>query len=377
MQAAHELPRFRPASYPDAYELAVVVPTYREADNVARLLAALDAALIDLRAEIIFVDDWSPDGTADALAKAARGRSDVRVLRRYGRRGLSSAVIEGMMATMAPVVAVIDGDGQHDETLLPRLFRSIHSRRADVAIGSRYCAAGSIGDWDARRANASRTATRLSRLILPRPINDPMSGFFAIRRDLVEQLLPDLSGRGFKILLDLLSVAPPDTTVVEHPYRFRPRNAGESKLGAGVVIDFAVMLVDRWIRRFLPPRAAMFAVVGLIGVLIHLCVLKVLLAWEGLGFATAEAFAVVAAITVNFALNNGFTFRDRKLTGRCWWTGLASFLAVCGLGAMANVGVGVSLFDAHHRWWLSGIAGACLGAAWNFMMAGLVTWRRR
>lgn len=377
MPAAHEFPRLRAAPLSDAYELAVIVPTYREADNVARLLRVLDAALIDLRAEIIFVDDWSPDGTADALAAAAKGRSDVRVLRRYGRRGLSSAAIEGMMATMAPVVAVIDGDGQHDETLLPRLFRSIRSGRADVAIGSRYCAAGSIGDWDMRRANASRTAARLSRLILPCPVHDPMSGFFAIRRDLAEQLLPELSGRGFKILLDLLSVAPPTIAVLEHPYRFRARDAGESKLGPGVMIDFAVMLADRWVRRFLPPRMAMFALVGLIGVGVHVGVLKVLLASWSLGFGAAEAWAVGVAITVNFMLNNAITFRDRRLSGVRWWWGLASFHAACGLGALANIGVGVSLFDTHHRWWLSGMAGAMVGAAWNFTMASLVTWRRR
>lgn len=377
MQVALDLVRPQPAERQHAYDLAVIVPTYREASSVQRFLQTLDEALRDVRAEILFVDDWSPDGTAQILARIAKGRADVRVLRRYGRRGLSSAVIEGMMATMAPVVAVIDADGQHDERLLPKLFRAVAAGRSDVAIGSRYCAAGSVGDWDARRASASRLATRLSRLILPQPITDPMSGFFAIRRDLLDDIVPHLSGRGFKILLDLLSAAPAATVISEHPYSFRVREAGESKLGASVVLDFLVMVADRWLRRILPPRFGMFALVGLVGVCVHLLVLKALLTAPAIGFAGAQAGAVTVAIAANFLLNNSFTYRDRRLRGLRWWTGLASFYAVCGAGALADIGIGTTLFDGHHRWWLSGVAGAVVGTAWNFLASGLVTWRKR
>jgi dolichol-phosphate mannosyltransferase len=329
-----------------------------------------------VNAEILFVDDWSPDGTANRLAEVARGRHDVRVIRRWNRRGLSSAVIEGMMATMAPVVAVIDGDGQHDEALLPRLFKLVHQGRADIAIGSRYCTAGSVGNWDERRAAGSRIATRLSQMVLSQPVGDPMSGFFAVRRDLVEQLLPRLSGRGFKILLDLLSSAEQPVRVLELPYRFRCREHGESKLGAGVLLDFLVMLADRSIRRYLPPRMAMFAAVGLAGVAVHLLVLQLMLL-RGLSFESAQSAAVVVAIASNFVLNNSLTFRDRRLRGARLIVGLASFYAVCGLGALANIGIGTVLFEAHHRWWLSGIAGAVTGSIWNFIASATVTWRKR
>jgi dolichol-phosphate mannosyltransferase len=359
------------------YALAIVVPTFNEADNVAGIVASLDAALAGIRYEIIFVDDWSRDGTADRIAALSVGRSDIRVIRRFDRRGLSSAVIEGMMATMAPVVAVIDGDGQHDERLLPRLFALVHNGAADVAIGSRYCQNGSTGDWTSFRLRCSRAATNLSRLVLQSPVTDPMSGFFAVRRDKVEALLPSLSGRGFKILFDLLTSSPEPLRAVELPFEFRTRTAGESKLGTGVVLDYLVTIADRLIRKLAPPRFVMFAAVGTLGLGVHLTVLKGMLAFGGARFAVAQAAAVLTAIAFNFLINNSITFRDRKLRGRGLLVGLLSFYAVCGLGALANIGTGSVLFADHHRWWVSGVAGAVVGSIWNFAASTLVTWRKR
>lgn len=371
-----EMRRVALTAEPGGYALAVIVPTFNEADNVGFIVASLDAALAGIRYEILFVDDWSPDGTAARVAEIAQTRSNIRVLRRYDRRGLGTAVIEGMLATTAPVVAVIDGDGQHDERLLPRLFRLVNEGEADVAIGSRYCTEGSTGDWDERRLRFSRAATRLSRLVLRVPVADPMSGFFAIRRDLVEQLVPRLSGRGFKILFDLLSSSPEPLRAVELPFKFRSRQTGESKLGAGTVVDYAVMFADRLIRRYLPSRFVMFAAVGTLGLGVHLAVLRVMLG-AGFVFSAAQAGAVLIAIAFNFLINNSITFRDRKLGGTRLLAGLASFYAVCGLGALANIGTGAVLFAGHHRWWVSGVAGAVVGSFWNFAAATLVTWRRR
>jgi dolichol-phosphate mannosyltransferase len=362
---------------PDGYAFAVIVPTFNEADNVERIVASLDVALAGIRSEIIFVDDWSQDGTAARVEQLARDRSDIRVLRRFGRNGLASAVIEGMMATMAPIVAVIDGDGQHDERLLPRLYSLVQGGAADVAIGSRYCQNGSTGDWSNFRLKCSQAATRLSRLVLKAPVNDPMSGFFAVRRDKVEALLPRLSGRGFKILFDLLTSSPEPLRAIELPFEFRTRVAGESKLGTSVVLDYAVTIADRLIRRFAPPRAVMFAIVGTLGLGVHLATLTAMLAFTGAGFEAAQTVAVLTAIAFNFLANNSITFRDRKLKGWRLLVGFATFYALCGLGALANIGTGTVLFDAHHRWWVSGIAGAVIGSLWNFGASTLVTWRRR
>lgn len=357
-------------------EVAIIVPTLNESPNIATMVAALDIALYGTRYEIIFVDDWSTDGTPEAVANAALGRSDIRLIRRYGRRGLSSAVVEGALATVAPIVAVIDADMQHDESLLPRLIASVASGNADVAIGSRYVTDGSVGDWDATRARGSRVATTLSRSLLKVDVADPMSGFFAIRREIVIAALPKLSSMGFKILLDLLVSAPQPLKVVELPFTFRERNAGSSKLDSTVAIDLAMMLADKSIGRWIPARLLMFGLVGAIGLVVHLSLLSIGLA-VGAGFSTAMALAVVGAITFNFVLNNSLTYRDRRLKGAAWLWGLVSFYAVCGIGAIANVGVGSIAFNSHYSWWLAGVAGAAVGSVWNFAASSALTWRKR
>ena len=356
--------------------LAVVVPTLNERDNVAVMVAALDRALAGHAFEILFVDDWSRDGTPGAVAAIAARRADVRLIQRYGRRGLSSAVVEGVLATVAPVIAVIDADMQHDETLLPALADAVASGRADVAVGSRYVADGSTGEWDAGRVRTSRVATLLSRRLLPEPVADPMSGFFVVRRDAFVAAVPHLSSIGFKILLDLLVSSPAPLRVVELPYRFRTRQAGESKLDSAVALDFILMLVDKTVGRWIPARLVLFGAVGVLGLVVHLALLRLSLAVSA-DFAYSQATAVVGAMTFNFALNNALTYRDRRLTGARWLTGLVSFYLVCGLGAIANVGVGSIAFQQNYSWWLAGIAGAVVGSVWNFAASSVLTWRKR
>lgn len=364
--------------------LAVIVPTLNERGNIAAMVAALDRALSGRRFEILFVDDWSSDGTREAVMEIATRRGDVRLLQRYDRRGLSSAVVEGVLATVAPIVAVIDADMQHDEALLPALADAVASGHADVAVGSRYVAGGSTGDWDAERLRQSRLATLLAHRLLRQHVADPMSGFFVVRRDAFVAAVPHLSSIGFKILLDLLVSSPTRLHVVELPYRFRNRQAGESKLDSAVALDFALMLVDKTIGRWIPARLVLFGGVGILGLVVHLVLLRTSL-WALLAqtasskdaFRAAQAIAVMGAMTFNFALNNSLTYRDRRLTGRRWLTGLLSFYAVCGLGAVANVGVGSIAFERHYSWWLAGIAGAVVGSVWNFAASSVLTWRKR
>ena len=356
-------------------ELAVIIPTRNEAGNVGRLLAALESALADVTWEAIFVDDDSSDGTAASVRAIGRRNIRVRVLQRIGRRGLASAVIEGMLATSAPVLAVIDADMQHDESVLPRLFAEVRDGACDLAVGSRYVAGGGVGQWDAGRRTVSRWATALAQRITGTALSDPMSGFFAISREALEAALPKLSGTGFKILLDLVASSPAPLRVVELPYVFRTRTVGESKLDAMVGLEYLKLLADKSVGRFVPVRLIQFMMVGGLGLGVHLTVLGTLLAL-GLGFAVAQGLAVWTAMTFNFALNNVFTYSDRRLRGLRMLGGLLSFYAVCLLGAVANVGVGTYVNDLQHSWWLAGVAGAIIGAVWNFAASSIVTWRK-
>jgi dolichol-phosphate mannosyltransferase len=363
-----------PAHLAAPLELAIIIPVMNEAANVAPLIARLDAALAGIGWEAIFVDDHSPDGTATAVREHAIADRRIRIVERIGRRGLSSAVIEGMLATAAPVLAVIDGDMQHDEALLPALFATV-SGGADIAIGSRYVAGGGVGTWDESRASASRFATRAANAILPVAVSDPMSGFFAIRRRAFESALPHLSGSGFKILLDLIISSPVPPAIVELPYVFRERTLGESKLDLMVVAEYAQLLAEKTVGRIVPVRLLMFLAVGLLGLGVHLSVLGIGLA-ASIDFTLAQAGAVFTAMTFNFALNNVFTYRDRRLRGSRFVTGLLSFYAVCLVGAAANIGVGSWVHDLDNAWWVAGAAGALVGAVWNYAASSVVTWRR-
>jgi len=361
---------------PQPLQLTVVVPTLDERDNVEPLLRRLTAALADIEWEVIFVDDGSSDGTAELVSKIAQGDRRVRLIRRYGRRGLSSAVVEGMLASTSPVVAVMDGDLQHDETILPALYCAVRDG-ADLAVGTRYAQGGSVGDWDDRRAFVSRLATALARPLLKTPLSDPMSGFFAMRQDRVIEALPALSTVGYKILLDLVASSPRQLEVREIPYAFRLREAGSSKLDSAVALEYVELLLDKLIGRVVPVKLVFFGLIGALGVLVHLAVLGTVHKLFSGGFLAAQAVAVVAAMTFNFILNNELTYRDRRLRGRAWATGLLSFWLVCGVGAIGNVGVGSLIHSSDYQWWLAGMAGAAIGSIWNYVATGWLTWSRR
>jgi dolichol-phosphate mannosyltransferase len=356
-------------------ELAVIVPTFNEAANVEPLLQRLSVALAGIRWEVLFVDDNSPDGTSSVVRQIALENRHVRIVQRIGRRGLSSAVVEGMLATAAPVMAVIDGDLQHDEMILPRLYAAIAQGDADIAVGTRYIDGGGVSDWDKKRVLASQFANWVGNRAIKVKLSDPMSGLMAISRTTLMDAMPRLSGMGFKVLLDIIASLPSKPRVAEIPYVFKSRVAGESKIGAVVIADYAALLLDKTVGRFVPLRLLSFLAVGGIGVGVHLTLLGTALAL-GLAFLTAQIIAVSGAIMFNFTLNNIFTYRDRRLRGLKMVTGLLSFFAVSSVGAVANVGIGTWVNGTDTRWWLAGLAGTLIGAIWNFSASSFLTWRR-
>jgi dolichol-phosphate mannosyltransferase len=360
-----------------ANALSIIIPTLNERENVEPLLASLKAALSGIRWEAIFVDDDSRDGTPEHIRAIARRNPQVRCLQRIGRRGLATACMEGLLACASPYVAVMDADLQHDERLLPEMLRELESGAADLVIGSRYTAGGGIGDWSSNRARMSGVATRLARMILRAEIADPLSGFFMCRREVFEAAVRQMSGQGFKVLLDLLASSPRPPRITELPYSFRERRHGESKLDAMVAWEYGMLLADKLVGRFIPVRFALFALVGGLGLLVHLASLWIVFDVLGLAFAAAQAIATMVAMTSNFVLNNQFTYRDQRLHGHALLRGLVVFYLICGVGAVANIGVASYAFTSSHTWWLAGVAGAVVGSVWNFAMSSVFTWRRR
>lgn len=357
-------------------ELTVVIPTFNERDNVAELIARLRTSLAGRRWEVIFVDDDSPDGTCDAVREWGRTDHRIRCVHRIGRRGLSSACIEGILASSAPYVAVMDGDLQHDEALLPQMYNALSRTGVDLVIASRYVEGGGIGDWQSGRALLSRLGVRFSRLVIPSDVKDPMSGFFMLRRTVFEECVHRLSALGFKILIDVFASAPRPLTWRELPFRFRTRHAGESKLDSVVMWDFAMLLLDKSIGRVLPVRFIAFTIVGGIGFAVHLATVAVLLETLGRPFAQAQGIATVVAMTFNYAVNNVLTYRDRRLRGWQWLRGWAAFLAVCSVGAIGNVGIAAYVYRLDEGWVPAAAAGVLVGAVWNFAATNVFTWSK-
>jgi dolichol-phosphate mannosyltransferase len=358
-------------------ELSVVVPTFNERDNVVALFHKLETALAGRAWEVIYVDDNSPDGTWDVVRALAREDSRVRCIRRIGRRGLSGACIEGILASSAPCAAVMDADLQHDETQLPKMLALLQGGEADLVVGSRYIEGGSADSFDKQRAGFSMLATSMAKKLLRVEIADPMSGFFMIRRDRFEQLAPQLSTQGFKILLDVVATARGSLRIKEIPYTFGSRLHGESKLDSMVALDFLGLVLAKLTGDVVSLRFLLFAMVGSLGLLVHLVVLFIALEGFNVPFPEAQACGALMAMTSNFLLNNFLTYRDQRLKGFGILRGLLLFYLVCSVGLIANVGVAFSVYDQEPIWWLAGAAGALMGVVWNYAMSGLFVWRKR
>lgn len=364
-----------PAAQPPM--LSVVVPTFNEYSNLAEVVRRLDETLRGIKWEVVFVDDDSTDGTPQALRDIAQSDARVRYLHRIGRRGLASAVVEGILSTSASFVAVMDADLQHDETRLIAMLDRLRHSDCDVVVGSRYLETGGVEGWDERRQTISRVATSLAHLLLKTELSDPMSGFFMLRRDAFDRSVRRLSSIGYKILLDILVSARPPLRIAEVPYTFRNRLHGESKLDSAVTWEYVMLLLDKTIGRVVPVRFVMFMIVGGLGVFVHMLTLAVLNQAWNISFMTSQTTATVAAMTFNFFANNLLTYRDKRLKG--FWPllgGLLSFYAVCSVGAISNVGIAAFMFSQHYSWWISGFAGILLGAVWNYAASSIFTWRK-
>jgi dolichol-phosphate mannosyltransferase len=359
-----------------APELAVIVPTYNEAENVAEIVRRVALALEGVDWELVFVDDDSPDATWQRVRALGREDRRVRVLQRVGRRGLSSACIEGLLSTSAPYLAVIDGDLQHDETRLAVMLDRLKGGDLDMVVGSRYTDGGGVGDWDARRQTMSRLAGAIGRALIKVDLKDPMSGFFMLRADLLQTCVRNLSGVGYKILLDIFASCPTPPRFAEVPYQFRLRSAGESKLDKAVLWEYLLMLLQKVLGPVIPIRFIAFSLIGGLGVLVHLAVLWTLHRAAGFDFLTGQSAATLVAMTSNFFLNNLLTYRDMRLRGRALIWGWVSFTLACSVGALANVGIATYLFQADSSWVLSAVAGILVGAVWNYAVTAVYTWRK-
>jgi dolichol-phosphate mannosyltransferase len=339
------------------------------------LIGLLQTALEGLEWEVIFVDDDSPDGTQPIIQSAAERDCRIRYIRRIHRRGLAGAAIEGMLSTPARYIAVMDGDMQHDEKLLPSMLSELRDRNIDLVIGTRKQVRQPSG-FSTVRAWVSRTCNQAVRGLLGVAVQDPMSGFFMLRRNVIDDVARSLSTDGFKILLDILVCSRGRLRVSEKYYLFRPRISGESKLDVRVAFDFIALVLEKITGGALTQRFLLFCIVGLTGLFVHM--LSLASSWKlfGFDFLLAQTVATVTAIAWNYCINNIVTYRDGRRVGWRFVSGLIAFEMICGMGAVSNIGIAYLLYSSDRRWWLAGLCGALIGAVWNYVVSSALIWRR-
>ena len=359
--------------------LTVVVPTYNERDNIKPLIALLDETLNTIDWEIVFVDDDSPDGTAQEVRKIARSRQNVRIIHRVGRRGLSGACIEGILSSSAPFAAVMDGDLQHDETILVSMLKLLENdANLDLVVGSRNISGGSVGSGLTKiRSIGSDVATFVARRLLKINVADPMSGFFMIRLKSFRSVVEELQMQGFKILTDLLSASRGNWNVVEIPFIFKERQFGESKMDSAVTLEYFGLILARLTGGRVSIRLVLFLFVGLTGVFVQLLMVALFLKILNFNFFYSQILAVIVAMTSNFFLNNLLTYRDQSLVGKQVIMGLVSFYVVCSLGAIANVAVANIIYSFIPLWIFASFVGSVMSSLWNFLSSRWLTWRIR
>ncbi len=355
-------------------ELSITVPTFNERDNVVPLLQRLQTVLNGIAFEVLFVDDDSPDGTAELVRQIARTNPRVRIIQRIGRRGLTSAGLEGMLSSSAPYLAIMDADLQHDESVLPIMLEAIRSGRYDLVVGSRNIQGGGMGEFARERVALSQWGRRISKLISRHELSDPMSGYFLLTRDFFGEVVRRTTGVGFKILLDLVASSPRPVRIAEVPYVFQARRHGTSKLDINVGVEYLYLIFDKLVGGWLPIRFVVFCLVGLAGVAVHLGALWVLYRRLGCSFSAALIAAIVLAMVGNFALNNMFTYRDRRLRGRRLLSGLLLFCAACSIGSLSNYAVARFLVASGISWPIASLCGLAIASVWNFGATGIVTW---
>ncbi len=367
--------KFIPNKTDTGYQLALIIPTYNEYANIAVLVERIQQAIPkQLNWELIFVDDNSSDGTADLISQIHTTSNNIRCLSRIGMRGLSSACLEGMLASNAPIVAVMDADLQHDEKLLPAMYQQFEQdSELDLVVASRFMKQGSPGGLTQNRVALSRLSNWVGSKVIKARLSDPMSGFFMLKRNVITEYYPKLSRLGFKLLLDICA-SYPNIKHREIPYIMRSRHAGESKLDTLVSWEYIELLLDKTLGKWIPLRFMSFVIVGLSGVFVHLSLLYSLLLFTGLSFIYAQLIATLIAIANNFYWNNLFTYRDLRLKARLFWRGLLTFYLACSIGVTININIASMLEARGLMWWLSGSLGAIIGAFWNFSISRYFTW---
>jgi dolichol-phosphate mannosyltransferase len=354
--------------------ISIICPTLNEANNIHELYVQIKN-IVKYPWELIFVDDHSTDGTREEILTIARKDPRVRLIFRFNRKGLSSAVAEGILSSIHEACIIIDADLQHDIHNINTMVETANRLKSDLVISSRFKNKQAIA-LSSQRKKLSRLGNQMINLLLKHKLSDPLSGCFLIKKDRYLDIHPTLILSGFKILFDILSSSRANALKInEVPIQFLKRHAGETKLRQSILLEFLSTYVIRSIEKFVPMVFIKFCIIGFIGVCLHFILLTVFLNTSQFGFIMSQLTTSYLVMINNFLLNNRFTFNQHRLYGGEIAIGLIKFIGFCSLGALISLGFAV--FLKNH--WLgpvtAGVLGTVAGALWNFILNTIYTWK--
>nr|5MLZ_A Chain A, Dolichol monophosphate mannose synthase [Pyrococcus furiosus DSM 3638]5MM0_A Chain A, Dolichol monophosphate mannose synthase [Pyrococcus furiosus DSM 3638]5MM1_A Chain A, Dolichol monophosphate mannose synthase [Pyrococcus furiosus DSM 3638] len=354
--------------YFQSMKVSVIIPTYNERENLEELFSRIDNALQGLNYEIVVVDDDSPDRTWEK-AQELSSKYPVKVIRRTKEKGLSSAVIRGFKEASGDVFVVMDADLQHPPEVIPKLIEAIKNG-SDIAIGSRYVKGGKVENWPFYRKLISKGAIMVGRIALPkiRDIKDPVSGFFALRKEVVEGV--ELNPIGFKILMEIL-IKGKYSKVVEVPFTFGIRARGESKLKGKTIFEYLrhIYRLMKWEGEI--DRIVKFSIVGLSGILVNEGFL-----WLFVNLGIPKEIAVIPAVELsilnNFFWNDIWTFKDIRRGSI--FSRLLKFHIAALSGAVVNFIVYWILLFLGIHYLIANLVGIVLSFGVRYVINRHVTW---
>jgi len=358
-------------------KISFVVPVLNEEENIEifsqKIIKVLD--VLNLKYEVIFVNDNSSDKTQEKIEKVSNYFSNFRGILRIGRTGLASAVIEGICAAKGQYIIVMDGDLQHDFDVLHEIVKNLH--KVDIIVVSR-----DFQNLNKSLSNKRRKISNLGNVILSKfvksEVSDVLSGYFAINKNFfINNILPKLNNdlKGFKILFEILYYAK-DAKVIDIKSKFKSRLHGKSKLNYNIFLDLFETLFNKIFNNLIPWKFVVFVLMGLIGASSHLLVLHIFfnnLEWS---FFKSQSLATFTAMTLNFFMNNFITFRENQIYRYSIVLGLVKFYLICSIGAASNIIISNYIFSKDINWLLSGLIGAAIGSVWNFSVSSTIVWKK-
>ncbi len=375
-------------------QVSIIIPTYNESQNIIQILKSIKENLPkNFITQAIVVDDNSPDGTGrivDDYLKNFKKMADytIEVIHRKAKDGLGSAILKGISQARGDTIVVMDSDFSHPPQIIPKLIESIKKYQYDIAVASRYIKGGKIQGWSLKRKLMSKFATLIAKKGLGIDTKDPMSGFFAFKRNIIKEL--NMDGIGYKILLEIL-VKTKGVNVKEIPYTFQDRELGSSKLTMRIILDYYKSVwklyrygkpLERQEKRSsvkFVSKAARFYTVGASGFVVNYMISLLLTGGiSDMWYLHANIIGIIASITTNFILNKTWTFGDRDFRIKKTVSQYGKFAMFGSIGALVQLGMVYFLVDdAELAYPLALILGVMTAAFGNFILNKKYTFKEK